>query len=52
MNKQLIYLLSQLAIKNNIPRYILFDQNGKIIDEYAPRPSSEAPKTLISKNLN
>ena len=37
---------------NSIPRYILFGQNGKIIDEYAPKPSSEALKTLISKNIN
>jgi hypothetical protein len=35
-----------------IPRYLLFDKNGIIIDDNAPRPSDNELKTLIKKNIN
>lgn len=34
-----------------IPRYLLFDQAGQIIDSDAPRPSDEALITLIKANI-
>jgi len=36
-----------------IPRFILIDPEGKIIDAYAPRPSQKKLKTLFKKlNIN
>ncbi len=35
-----------------IPRYMLIDENGKIIDDNAPRPSDPKLKELIDKYLN
>jgi thiol-disulfide isomerase/thioredoxin len=32
-----------------IPRYILIDPQGKIVDAYAPRPSQKKLKTLFKK---
>ena len=37
---------------HTIPRYLLFDSNGKIIDDDAPRPSSEELKKLIEENMS
>jgi len=34
-----------------IPRYLLFDKTGKIIDTDAPRPSTKALTELIQKQL-
>lgn len=34
-----------------IPRYILLDKEGKIIDAYAPKPSNPKLKTLLLENL-
>uniref|UniRef100_UPI00404B6B5A TlpA family protein disulfide reductase n=2 Tax=Flavobacterium sp. TaxID=239 RepID=UPI00404B6B5A len=36
---------------STIPRYLLFDKNGKIINENAPRPSDKNLVELIYKNL-
>jgi thiol-disulfide isomerase/thioredoxin len=36
---------------HTIPRYLLFDSDGKIIDDNAPRPSSEELKKLIEENI-
>jgi thiol-disulfide isomerase/thioredoxin len=35
-----------------IPRYLLFDKQGKMIDRDAPRPSDPLVITLINKHLN
>ena len=37
---------------NSIPRYLIFDQNGKLIHENAPRPSSSQIKNLFDKFLS
>lgn len=37
---------------NSIPRFILLDPEGKIIDPEAPRPSFEKTKVLLDKLLN
>jgi thiol-disulfide isomerase/thioredoxin len=34
-----------------IPQYVLIDENSKIIDAYAPRPSDEEIYNLIAQNL-
>lgn len=34
-----------------IPRFMLFDRNGKVIDTMAPRPSSDKIRTLIESYL-
>lgn len=45
------FLFNNYKIKT-IPRYLLFDKNGKIIDDDAPRPSSKELKKLIEENMN
>lgn len=38
---------------STIPRFILIDPQGKIVDAYAPRPSQKKLKTLFTKlNIN
>ena len=37
---------------NSIPRFILVDKKGHLIDIDAPRPSSEKIRKLISQHLN
>lgn len=37
---------------NFIPRFILIDPSGKIIDPEAPRPSFDKTKTLLDNLLN
>jgi len=37
---------------NSIPRFILIDDEGKIINPEAPRPSYEKTKMLINELLN
>ncbi|NVK53167.1 MAG: TlpA family protein disulfide reductase [Flavobacteriaceae bacterium] len=37
---------------NSIPRYLVFDRNGKLIHENAPRPSSSQIKNLFDKLIN
>ncbi|AUC13652.1 hypothetical protein BTO06_00160 [Tenacibaculum sp. SZ-18] len=36
---------------HSIPRYLLLDRNGEIIDENAPGPDAKELKELINKNL-
>ncbi len=36
---------------NGIPRFMVFDKDGKIIDAFAPRPSDEKLKQLIQRSL-
>ncbi|RXQ90977.1 redoxin domain-containing protein [Ancylomarina salipaludis] len=36
---------------NGIPRFMVFDKDGKIIDAFAPRPSDEKFKQLIQRSL-
>ena len=38
-------------IINGIPRFILIDKDGKIVDSNAPRPSSDEIKDLINEIL-
>lgn len=42
-------LYKRFQIKT-IPRYLLFDQKGQLLDDDAPRPSSEALSALILAN--
>ena len=59
LNKENSFLLvksdkDELLKKINlstIPRYVLFDKTGKIIDLDAPRPSSKEIEVLIQKHL-
>ncbi len=44
-------LYSDYKIKT-IPRYILFNKTGEIIDDDAPRPSNKELKKLIEDNIN
>ncbi|MEL7003179.1 MAG: TlpA disulfide reductase family protein [Bacteroidota bacterium] len=37
---------------NSIPRFILIDPEGKIVDTEAPRPSFDKTRTLLDKLLN
>lgn len=37
---------------NTIPRFLVFDQEGKIVSSDAPRPSEPALKDLLLKTLN
>jgi len=50
-NDQLIYDLEQTYQLKNIPRYLLFDKQGKLLSTNAPRPSSSSIKTTIDNNL-
>jgi|GEM_PF-1423952 len=43
-------LYKRFQIKT-IPRYLLFDKMGQLLDDDAPRPSSEALAALIQANL-
>ncbi|MNE99606.1 hypothetical protein D3C80_1983100 [compost metagenome] len=36
---------------NTIPRFLVFDKQGKIVDVDAPRPSDPALKKLLEKYL-
>jgi thiol-disulfide isomerase/thioredoxin len=42
---------AQLYKINTIPRYILIDAKGKIINDDTPRPSDPKLKELINRNL-
>ena len=43
--------VEQLQI-NTIPRFLLYDAQGRLVDENAPRPKSEQLKLLIDKCLD
>lgn len=47
-DKQFKYLQSKFSI-DGIPRYILIDSSGKVIDDDAPRPNSEIIITKINE---
>jgi thioredoxin-related protein len=42
--------LMQHLVVTSIPRFILLDGNGRIIDANAPRPSDRALRELIAAN--
>jgi thiol-disulfide isomerase/thioredoxin len=45
------HLMDDYAI-NGIPRFMVFDQEGKVVDLDAPRPSSEEIRPLLDSVLN
>jgi thiol-disulfide isomerase/thioredoxin len=47
MNRQTSPLIKELKI-NSIPRYLIYDKNGKLIHSDAPRPSSDLTKELLN----
>ena len=50
-NKKVYSQRNRIAQVKYIPRYMLFDKNGNIVDDNAPRPSNPNIKTEIKKLL-
>ncbi len=50
-NKKVYTERNRIAQVKYIPRYMLFDKNGNLVDDNAPRPSSSNIKTEIEKLL-
>jgi thiol-disulfide isomerase/thioredoxin len=51
VNTEQSNFLKQIALRD-IPRYLLFDQSGKLVHQEAPGPEGDEVRTLIKKYLN